>query len=127
MKRLLVLVLGAVMAVSISGCGQKLSGRYEMEAQIPRMPLPKGTDPKLQRQMDDAMTKIQNVTRQSLEFDGSTVKMGNQAAVTEYKYRVDGQKLEILVEAMGQKTTLPMTIEADGSITYMGMSYRKVR
>lgn len=116
-----------LLAVALTGCGQRLSGRYEMTADIPRMQMPKGSDPKLQRQMDEIAQKTKQLTRQTLEFEGSKVKMGNASAVSAYSYRVEGNKLEVLVEAMGQKTTLPMTIEADGSITYMGMRYRKVQ
>jgi hypothetical protein len=113
--------------VFASGCGKKLTGRFEMVADIPRMQMPKGTDPKLQRQMDELNRKTQEMTRQTLEFNGSKVKMGSAAAVQEHSYRISGNKLEVLVEAMGQKATLPMTIEPDGSITYMGMSYRRVQ
>ena len=125
MKRFVVLVLP--IALALSGCGQKLSGRYEMVPDIPRMQMPKGTGPKVQRQMDEIMRKAQDINRMSLEFDGSTVKMGTISSVSEYKYRIKGQSLEVIVEAMGQKTVLPMTIEADGSITYMTLRYQKVR
>lgn len=125
MRRLLLLFLPLV--TLLCGCGKKLSGRYEAVPDVPRMAMPKGVDPKVQRQMDDALRKTQDLTRMSLEFDGSTVKMGTAYAIHEYKYRIDGQKLEVISEAMGQKTTVPMTIEADGSISYMGMTYRKVQ
>lgn len=126
MKRPLLVCLIVFFVATLTGCGQKLTGRYEMIADIPRMEMPKGTDPKLQRQMDELTRKTQDMTRQTLEFNGSKVKMGSAAAVQEHSYRITGNKLEVLVEAMGQKATLPMTIEADGSITYMGMSYRRV-
>ncbi len=125
MKRPVFLLLTLVLV--LSGCGKRLSGRYEAEASIPRMPMPNGVDPKAQRQMDDAMSKLQDMTRQTLEFDGSTVRMGSKAAMMEYKYRIKGQTLEVLVDAMGQKATIPMTIETDGSITYLTLNYRKVQ
>jgi hypothetical protein len=125
MNRFVTLLLPLV--VVLTGCGQRLTGRYEMTPDIPMMQMPKGTDPKVQRQMDDVRRKTQDMTRMSLEFDGSTVKMGSISAVNEYKYRIKGQSLEVIVEAMGQKTVLPMTIQADGSISYMGLVYRRVQ
>ena len=85
-----------------------------------------GVDPKIQRQMDEQMKKVEAMNRMTLEFDGSKVRMGTATAISEYRYRIDGSRLEVIVEAMGQKTTLPMTIEPDGSISYLTMNFRKV-
>jgi hypothetical protein len=110
----------------VAGCGERLTGRYEAVAQIPRMQMP-GVDPKLQRQMDDQMKKIEEMNRMTLEFDGSKVRMGSASAISEYSYRLDGSRLEVIVEAMGQKTIMPMTIESDGSISYLTMRFYKTK
>lgn len=120
-----IMFIGVLVVLLSSGCGRQLSGRYEAVAQIPRMQMP-GVDPKIQRQMDEQMQKIEAMNRVTLEFDGSKVRMGTASAISEYRYRIDGSRLEVIIEAMGQKTTLPMTIEADGSITYLTMNFRKV-
>jgi hypothetical protein len=52
--------------------------------------------------------------------------MGTGSFVSEFKYRVDGSKLEIISEMMGQKTIIPMTIESDGSIIYQTVRFRRV-
>jgi hypothetical protein len=97
----------------VAGCGKKLNGRYEAVPAIPQMRMP-GADATLQKQMDAQMKKVQDMNRMTLEFDGSKVRMGSAAAVSEYRYRVSGNRLEVISEAMGQKTIVPMTIEADG-------------
>src|ERR1035437_3318534 len=107
MKHPVILIL--LLTLVVAGCGQKLSGRYEMVPDIPRMQMPGGIDPKVQRQMDGMTKMVQDMNRMSLEFDGSTVKMGTISTISEYKYRINGQRLEVIVEAMGQKTILPMT------------------
>lgn len=123
MRRLIFVAALAVLLTS--GCGKQLSGRYEAVVQIPRMQMP-GVDPKIQQQMDEQMKKVEAMNRMTLEFDGSKVRMGTATAISEYRYRIDGSRLEVIVEAMGQKTTLPMTIEPDGSISYLTMNFRKV-
>jgi hypothetical protein len=114
------------LAALLAGCGQKLSGRYEATPEIPQMRMP-GVDAKLQRRMDAQMKTVQDMNRMTLEFDGSKVRMGSATAITEYGYRVSGNKLEVISEAMGQKTTMPMTIEADGSISYQTLRFRKIQ
>ena len=113
------------LVVCLTGCGKQLNGRYEAEVAIPQMRMP-GIDPKLQKQIEAQMKGVQNMYGMSLEFNGSKVKMINAMAVTEHSYRIDGNKLEVTLEGMGQKAILPMTIEADGSINYLSMRYRKI-
>ena len=110
----------------LASCGKQLTGRYEAVTEIPQMRIP-GADPKLQKQLDTQMRQMQEAGRMILEFDGSKVRFGSSAAIAEYRYRVDGNKLELITDAMGQKTIVPMTIEADGTITYMLFRFRRVR
>jgi hypothetical protein len=118
--------LFVALAVLLAGCGKKLTGRYEATPEIPRMPMMAGLDPKVKRQMDDMTRKVQDMNRVSLVFDGSKVRMGTATAVSEYRYRIDGKKLEVIAEAMGQKTIMPMTIEDDGTISYNVLRFYKV-
>ena len=113
------------LVVCLTACGKQLNGRYEAVIEIPQMRMP-GIDPKLQKQIDAQMKGVQSMYGMSLEFNGAKVKMINAMAVTEHRYRIDGNKLEVTLEGMGQKAILPMTIEADGSINYLSMRYRKV-
>ena len=112
------------LVVLLAGCGKRLSGRYEARPEIPQMRMP-GVDAKVLRQMDPVMKMVQDMNRMTLEFDGSMVRMGTATAISEYRYRVSGNKLEVISEAMGQKTIMPMTIEADGSISYLTLRFYK--
>lgn len=129
MPRLTILLIAAT--VILTGCGKRLSGRYEAVAEIPRFQMPEMNNAKLQRQMDEQMKKsqetLQAMTRMALEFDGSRVRMSTASAIFEYRYRIDGNRLETIVEAMGQKIIMPMTIEPDGSITYIATHYYKTK
>jgi hypothetical protein len=124
MFRLILLLI--VATVILTGCGKKLSGRYEAVAEIPRFQMP-GEDAKAQKHMADLRTKIQEMNHMILEFDGSKVRMGSASAISEYSYRIDGNRLEIIAEAMGQKSIMPMTIEPDGSITYLTMHFHRTK
>lgn len=121
------LAVFSLCSILLTGCGPKLTGRYETQTPaMPSMNLP-GGDAKTAKQFNDQMRQIANSSRMFLEFDGSTVKMGSQTAVTEYKYRINGDTLELIVDAMGQKTTLPMKIESDGSISYSLLRFYRVK
>lgn len=123
--RILTLCLCCV-AVLFTGCGKRLSGRYEAAPMVGPMKLP-GLTAKQQRDFDAKMQAAADMTKMALEFDGSTVRMGTASAMTEYKYRITGNRLEVIAEGMGQKTIIPMTIEPDGSITYTMFSFRRVK
>lgn len=84
-----------------------------------------GVNATLQKQLDDQMKQVEAMNRMSLEFDGSKVRMGTASAISEYSYRVNGNRLEVIAEGLGQKTIMPMTIEADGSITYLSLRFYK--
>lgn len=86
-----------------------------------------GLSAKQQRDFDTQMQAAAAMTTMSLEFDGSKVRIGTAGAISEYKYRIEGNRLEVIAEAMGQKTIMPMSIESDGSITYMTMQFRRVK
>ncbi len=124
MIRPLSLLIAAM--VLLTGCGKKLSGRYEAEVPMPRMQIP-GVDPKVQTQMNDVAKQVEDMNRMSLEFDGSKVRMGSSKAIGEYSYRIDGNRLEIISEARGQKMIIPMTIEEDGAITYLQFHFKKIQ
>ena len=111
----------------LTGCGPKLTGRYETRTPaIPTLAVP-GANAKTLKQFNDQMRQVAEMSRMFLEFDGYTVRMGSQTAVTEYKYRIKGNILELTVDAMGQKTTLPMKIEPDGSISYSLLRFYRVK
>jgi hypothetical protein len=110
----------------LAGCGKQLTGRYEAMPDIPQTRIP-GAVPKLQKQLDAQMRQLQEMGRMILEFDGSKVRFGTSVAISEYRYQVNGNRLELIADAMGQKTIVPMTIEADGSITYQTFRFRRVR
>ena len=109
----------------LTGCGKKMTGLYEAVPDIPEMRIP-GLDANTKRQMDAQFRQIQNMSRMTLQFEGSKVRMGTASAISEYSYRIDGNKLEVIAEGMGQKMIMPMIIEGDGSITYQTLRfYRK--
>ncbi len=120
-----------LLALLLSGCGPTLEGRYELRVEMPKVALPQGADPKLQRdlqrQINATMSQAATGFGSFLEFDGREVRMGTGFGSTIHSYRFDGRRLVIEVEGMGQKAEIPMTLEADGSINYMGMRYRRVR
>lgn len=118
--------LSILLALLLTGCGPTIKGRYEMHVDVPRMSVP-NADPKLQRQLENAMSQAANLNHAFLDFDGRKVRMGSAFVETEHSYRVKGSKLEVIVEGMGQKGVLPMAIDVDGSIIYMGMRYKRVR
>lgn len=123
--RILTLCLCCV-AFLLAGCGKRLTGRYEAAPMIGPMKM-QGLSAKQQRDFDAQMQAAAAMTTMTLEFDGSKVHMGTASAISEYKYRIEGNRLEVIVEAMGQKTIMPMTIEPDGSITYLTMRFRRVK
>jgi hypothetical protein len=126
MKAVFLVVL-SLCVMLLTGCGQKLTGRYETQPPaIPSLAVP-GMDAKTAKQFNDQMRQVAEMSRMFLEFDGYTVRMGSQTAVTEYKYRIKGNILELTVDAMGQKTTLPMKIEPDGSISYSLLRFYRVK
>ena len=124
MNRLFWLLLPLLLI--LTGCSKHLSGRYETSVNMPTMQM-SGMDPQYQAQMGALIKQTQDMNRLFLEFDGSTVKMGSPVVVNVYKYRIDGQRLEVIAEGMGQQAIIPMTIEADGSISYLGMRFIKVQ
>jgi hypothetical protein len=113
-------------AVFVAGCGKRLSGRYETTPMIGPMKM-QGLSAKQQRDFDKQMQAAARMAMMTLEFDGSEVRMGTAGVINVYKYRIDGNRLEVIAEGMGQKAIIPMTIESDGSITYMTMTFRRVQ
>lgn len=118
-------ILILLSACLLTGCGKKMSGRYEARPTVPQIVMP-GTDARLQGQMNAQMDAIRDMNRGTLEFEGSKVRMGNGMVVMEYRYRVQGDRLELISEVMGQKVIIPMKIEADGSISYQSLRFYKV-
>lgn len=105
---------------------RQMRGRYEAMPVVPRTQIP-GADPKLQKQLDAQMRQLQEMGRMILEFDGSKARMGTAAALVEYDCHVKGNRLELIANGMGSRVIVPMTIEADGSITYMSFHFHRVR
>ena len=117
--------LAFTLLVLLSGCGKKLVGRYEATPEVPQMRMP-GVNAAFQQQMAAQIEKAQALNRMTLEFDGSKVRFGRAGLISEFSYQISGNKLEVTSDAMGQKTILPMTLEEDGSITYLSMHFHKV-
>lgn len=113
------------LAVSLSGCGERLEGRYEAVHSFPKIPL-FGLDRATQQKFNDQFKAIQDMSRTTMEFDGSIVRLGTSAMMTECAYRVKGNQLEVTMNVNGQKAIMPMTIQDDGSITYLTTRFRKV-
>ena len=118
------IVITAVCALLV-GCGERLSGRYELQPSVPKLNLPT-VDPKTQKALIAQMGAVQDLHKMTLEFKGSKVRMSNAAVTKECPYRIEGNELKIMLEHGGNEYVMPMILEEDGSISYLGMRYRKV-
>ncbi|HEY1173719.1 MAG TPA: hypothetical protein VGH19_20310 [Verrucomicrobiae bacterium] len=78
---------------------------------------------KLQEDFERVVKKQNETLGMFLEFDGSEVKFGSKAGSKSGRYEIKGDKLELKFD--DGKTTIPMSINADGSITYMTFVFRK--
>ncbi len=110
----------AVSLCLLAGCGKRLTGVYE-GTMVP--PASTSDNAKLQQQMEDNLKKQNAMMGMFLEFDGSEVKFGTKAGSKTGRYEIKGDKLELKFD--DGKTTVPMTISTDGSITYMTFVFRK--
>ncbi len=104
----------------LTGCGKRLSGVYE-GSMVPSAST--SDNAKLQQQMEDNLKKQNAMIGMFLEFDGGEVKFGTKAGSKTGRYEIKGDKLELKFD--DGKTTVPMTLSTDGSITYMTFVFKK--
>jgi hypothetical protein len=113
-------------ALLASGCGKKLSGRYEYVPGTPRMDTT-GLNPEAKRSVENDREKYQRMVGSALVFDEANVTLiGFGEGGTEAKciYRVRGKNLDVTMES---RLTLPMKIRTDGIIIFNGAEFRKVK
>lgn len=79
----------------------------------------------MQSQLSEAQNELSKINRMTLEFSGSTVRFGTAFQIQEMKYKIKGNRIELISEALGQKTIIPMVLEDDGSISYNNIRFRK--
>ena len=117
-------LLSILFLLLCTGCGKKLSGTYESSPMMPDLSA-LGANSAMQSHFKSAQKEINKMNRMTLEFSGSKVKMRTPFEIQEFKYRIKGNQIEILSDALGQKTIIPMTLEKDGSISYNIIRFRK--
>ncbi len=104
----------------LTGCGQRLSGVYE-GSMVSLAPA--SDNAKLQQQMESILKKQNETLGMFLKFDGGRVEFGSKAGSKTGRYEIKGDKLELKFD--DGKTTVPMTISTNGSITYMTFVFEK--
>ena len=78
--------------------------------------------------LNDGLGQIRRNAMMRISFDGSKVRISTGYGVTtEYSYDAYNDRVEIPIDGMGQHMTLTMPINADGSLTYMGMRFVRVQ
>jgi hypothetical protein len=115
-----------ITALLASGCGKKLSGRYEYVPGTPRMDTT-GLNAEAKRSVESDREKYQRLVGSALVFDGANATLiGFGEGGTEAKciYRVRGKDLDVTMES---RLTLPMELRADGIIIFNGAEFRKVK
>jgi hypothetical protein len=104
--RNLLLLLGAIL---ITGCGKTLSGEYKASPKN----LPKGIP-----------SQIQQLTQQTITFDGSKATIMTGSVGQTLSYKIDGSKIQF-THPSGQ--VLQMELNADGTISFMGQTFQKIK
>jgi len=104
----------------LTGCGKHLSGVYEGTMTPPAAT---SSNPKLREDLDQMLKKQNETIGMFLKFDGSEVEFGTKAGSKMGRYEIVGDKLEIQFD--DGKTKVPMTLNTNGSITYMSFVFRK--
>lgn len=110
----------AVSLCLLAGCGKRLAGVYE-GTMVP--PVSAGNDAQSQQRVEELLKKQNETIGMYLEFDGGEVKFGTKAGSKSGRYEIKGDQLALKFD--GGKTTVPMAIKADGSITYMTFIFKK--
>ena len=108
------------------GCAPRLDGKYEAR------PSNFGSgcglvDPDTERELRARIAKLNEGNLLTLDFHGSKVRFGPVGMVREYRYEIKGAQLDVISEAMGQKTIFPMVINSDESIRYLAFVFRKAK
>ena len=104
----------------LAGCGKRLSGMYEGTMIPPKTTM---NNPKAQADLDSVLKKQNEMLGMFLKFNGGEVEFGSKAGSKTGSYEVKEDTLEIKFD--GGKTKVPMTINPDGTITYMSFVFRK--
>lgn len=104
----------------LTGCGKRLSGVYEGTLTPPASA---SSNPKFQEQYAQMVTKQNETLGMFLKFDGSEVEFGSKAGSKTGRYEIKGDVLELKFD--DGKTKVSMTINTNGSITYMSFVFRK--
>lgn len=110
----------AVSLCLLAGCGKRLTGVYE-GTMVP--PASAGNDAKAQQRMEELLKKQNETLGMYLEFDGAEVKFGTKAGSKSGRYEIKGDQLALKFD--DGKTTVPMVMKADGSISYMTFVFKK--
>jgi hypothetical protein len=104
----------------LAGCGKRLSGVYE-GTMVP--PASVGNDAQARQRVEESLKKQNETIGLYLEFDGGEVKFGTKAGSKSGRYELKGDQLALKFD--GGKTTVPMVMKADGSISYMTFVFKK--
>ena len=105
----------------LAGCGKKLTGTYTSDPVMPKLNL--GVP--MSKEMTSMMRKTEEMTRTTLEFKGSKVRIGNSLGYSEHAYKINGDKIEITVEEDEWKQVQIMTLNQDGTIDFGPVKFRK--
>jgi hypothetical protein len=130
---LLPLVVVFLSLLFLAGCGKRMTGVFESEpSPIPAMPDFGVKSPQmdaLRAQNAKAMSQVQQMTKMRIEFDGSKVRFTyvGMGTTIEYPYKAYDDHVDVQMDTAGIHIIQAITLNSDGSLTYLDTRYTRVR
>ena len=112
-----------------------MTGEFESQVNMApsTYPLPKSVPQTAQMkaavaQYQRAAADMNRMTMMRIVFEGSKVRIGSGMGMFEYTYRFkNAQMIEVRGKAMGTPVSMEISVNPDGTLTYMGQPFVRVQ